>query len=140
MLFRSFLQYVGSSPFLSPAILTLIAAAQVDDGCWYAMGGTRMVARAMERILREEKAEIITGTGVRRLVVDGDLVRGVELEDGRTLAADVVVSNCDVQRTYRDLDGTSRGLSEQRRIAGDYTPACSGVVLYLGLEIGRAHV
>ena len=35
-----FLQYVGSSPFLAPAILTLIAAAQVDHGCCYAMGGT----------------------------------------------------------------------------------------------------
>ena len=106
-----FLQYVGSSPFLSPAILTLIAAAQVDDGCWYAMGGTRMVARSMERILREERAEIITGTGVRRLLTDGKRVTGVELEDGRTLTADVVVSNCDVQRTYRDLDGSQQGIA-----------------------------
>ncbi|MFM8640456.1 MAG: phytoene desaturase family protein [Planctomycetota bacterium] len=135
-----FLQYVGSSPFLSPAILTLIAAAQVDDGCWYAMGGTRKVANALERILREERAEIITGVGVRRLVVDGDAVRGVELDDGRTLAADVVVSNCDVQRTYRDLDGSARGMAEQQRIGADYTPACSGVVLYLGLDRQYDHL
>ena len=135
-----FLQYVGSSPFLSPAILTLIAAAQVDDGCWYAMGGTRMVARSMERILREERAEIITGTGVRRLLTDGKRVTGVELEDGRTLTADVVVSNCDVQRTYRDLDGSQEGIAEQRRIGGDYTPACSGVVLYLGLDRQYDHL
>lgn len=135
-----FLQYVGSSPFLSPAILTLIAAAQVDDGCWYAMGGTRMVARSMERILREERAEIITGTGVRRLLTDGKHVTGVELEDGRTITADVVVSNCDVQRTYRDLDGSQEGIAEQRRIGGDYTPACSGVVLYLGLDRQYDHL
>lgn len=135
-----FLQYVGSSPFLSPAILTLIAAAQVDDGCWYAMGGTRMVARSMERILREERAEIITGTGVRRLHADGKRVTGVELEDGRTITADVVVSNCDVQRTYRDLDGSQEGIAEQRRIGGDYTPACSGVVLYLGLDRQYDHL
>jgi phytoene desaturase len=135
-----FLQYVGSSPFLSPAILTLIAAAQVDDGCWYAMGGTRMVARSMERILREERAEIITGTGVRRLLADGKRVTGVELEDGRTITADVVVSNCDVQRTYRDLDGSQEGIAEQRRIGGDYTPACSGVVLYLGLDRQYDHL
>jgi phytoene desaturase len=51
-----FLQYVGSSPFLSPSILGLIASAQVDHGCWYAMGGTRQVARSLERILREERA------------------------------------------------------------------------------------
>ncbi|NBX32254.1 MAG: phytoene desaturase [Planctomycetes bacterium] len=135
-----FLQYVGSSPFLSPAILSLIAAAQVDDGCWYAMGGTRNVARSLERILREERAEIITGTGVKRLITDGKTVRGVELDDGRTLTADVVISNCDVQRTYRDLDGSQAGISEQRRIGGAYTPACSGVVMYLGLDRQYQHL
>ena len=135
-----FLQYVGSSPFLSPAILTLIAAAQVDQGCWYSMGGTRMVARALERILREERAELVTGVGVRRILGDGARVRGVELEDGRVLEADMVVSNCDVQRTYRDLDGSSAGIAEQRRIAGSWVPACSGVVLYLGLDRQYDHL
>ncbi len=135
-----FLQYVGSSPFLAPAILSLIAAAQVDEGCWYAMGGTRKIAQSLERILREEGAELITGHAVTKLVLDGDRVRGVTLDDGRTITGDIVVSNCDVQRTYRDLDGTSRGLREQGRIAGDYTPACSGVVLYLGLDRQYDHL
>jgi phytoene desaturase len=135
-----FLQYVGSSPFMAPAILTLIAAAQVDDGCWYSMGGTRSVASALERILREHESELVTGVGVRRLITDGKAVRGVELEDGRTMFADVVVSNCDVQRTYRDLDGSASGLAEQQRIAGDWVPACSGVVLYLGLDRQYDHL
>ncbi len=136
-----FLQYVGSSPFLAPAILTLIAAAQVDHGCWYAMdpngktGGTRMVARSLERIAREmPNVTIITGTGVARIESSDTKVTSVVLEDGRTVAADAVVSNCDVQRTYRDLAATPRAQREQKSIAADYTPACSGVVLYLGLK------
>ncbi|MFO0829651.1 MAG: phytoene desaturase family protein [Phycisphaerales bacterium] len=135
-----FLQYVGSSPFLAPAILTLIAAAQVDHGCWYAMGGTRMVARTLERILREERATLITGVGVRRIVERDGRAVGVELEDGRTLEADAIVSNCDVQRTNRDLIGTPRAKSEQARIARRYVPACSGVVLYLGLDRQYDHL
>jgi phytoene desaturase len=135
-----FLQYVGSSPFLAPAILSLIAAAQVDHGCWYAMGGTRMVAKALARILTEEGAEIITGVGVRRILVEGDRAVGVELEDGRRLTADAVISNCDVQKTNRDLLATPAGLAEQRRIAKDYVPACSGVVLYLGLNRRYHHL
>ena len=94
-----FLQYVGSSPFLAPAILTLIAAAQVDHGCCYAMGGTRMIARSMARILEEEDATIITGVGVKKILRQGTRATGVELEDGRNIEAGVVVSNCDVQRT-----------------------------------------
>ena len=135
-----FLQYVGSSPFLSPAILSLIAAAQVDHGCWYSMGGTRSVARALERILAEEHATILTGRGVKRILQDGGRATGVELEDGSTLAADVVVSNCDVQRTYRDLVGGKSGTKAQRTIAANYKPACSGLVLYLGLDRQYDHL
>ena len=135
-----FLQYVGSSPFLAPAILSLIAAAQSDHGCWYPMGGTRRVARSLETALRDAGAEIITGVGVERLVAEGDRVRGVTLEDGRTIEADAVVSNCDVQRTYRDLLATPRADGERRAIARKYEPACSGVVLYLGLGRRYEHL
>jgi phytoene desaturase len=138
-----FLQYVGSSPFLAPAILSLIAAAQVDEGCWYSMGGTREVARSLARILEEQSVEIRLGQGVARLLQDParpDRIRGVELEDGETIEADLVVSNCDVQRTYRDLLGTTRALGAQRQVAAKYEPACSGVVLYLGLDRQYDHL
>jgi len=186
-----FLQYVGSSPFLAPAILSLIASAQVDHGCWYSMspdskaaayarlvpngldaiaknqtqtgaghgaeqgagqgaeqgadegagaGGTRCVARALEAIGREQGVEFITGVGVAKIRVKDKRAQGVELSDGRVLLADAVVSNCDVQRTYRDLIGDAPSQSEQRSIASDYTPACSGVVLYLGLNRQYPHL
>ncbi len=138
-----FLQYVGSSPFLAPAILSLIAAAQVDHGCWYPMGGTRMVARTLERIAREQgpgKLDIITGVGVKRILDDGSRATGVELEDGRTIHASSVVSNCDVQRTYRDLVSGDKAKRERESIAQSYTPACSGLVLYLGLNKQYDHL
>jgi diapolycopene oxygenase len=141
-----FLQYVGSSPFLAPAILSLIASAQVDHGCWYSMspdgksGGTRCVARALEKIGREQGVEYITGVGVKKIRVRDGAAEGVELADGRVLLADAVVSNCDVQRTYRDLIDDPRALGEQRAISNDYTPACSGVVLYLGLTKQYPHL
>lgn len=140
-----FLQYVGSSPFLAPAILSLIASAQVDNGCWYPMGGTRMVARTVAQIGRELGVEFITGVGVKAIRLEGDRgsstkVSGVELDDGRVILADAVVSNCDVQRTYKTLIGTPRALREQQAIAKDYTPACSGVVLYLGLNRQYDHL
>jgi phytoene desaturase len=139
-----FLQYVGSSPFLSPAILTLIAAAQTDQGCWYSMGGTRSVARGLERIIREYEsagqATIRTGRGVQRINIENDRANGVVLEDGESIAADAVVSNCDIQRTYRDLISDPAGSSEHRKIQNKYEPACSGVVFYLGLDRQYEHL
>ena len=51
-----------------------------------------------------------------------------------------MVSNCDVQRTYRDLMGDDRALNEQAKIGRKYKPACSGVVFYLGLDRQYDHL
>lgn len=142
-----FLQYVGSSPFLAPAILSLIAAAQADHGCWYAMspdgsdGGTRMVARAVARIAQEQGVTPVLGRRVAEILHDGGRATGVRLDDGTVIEADIVVSNCDVQRTHRDLlAGLPGAASRAEAIAGKYEPACSGVVLYLGLDRQYEHL
>jgi phytoene desaturase len=135
-----FLQYVGSSPFLAPAILTMIASAQTDQGCWYAMGGTRKVARSLERLATELGIEVNTGQAVEKILIENGRATGVRLADGRTIEADAVVSNCDVQRTHRDLVSTPQSRTEQQKIARAHTPACSGVVLYLGLDRQYEHL
>lgn len=143
-LVEHFLQYVGSSPFLAPAILSLIAAAQVDHGCWYPMGGTREVARALARIAEELGVRIITGATVRRVIVSGARASGVEIElpgaKSQTIRADAVISNCDVQRTCRDLLDTPSAAGRAQWIARNYRPACSGLVLYLGLSRQYPHL
>ena len=134
------LQYVGSSPFLAPAILSLIGAAQADHGCWYAMGGTRSVARALERLAGELGVRFELGRRVDRIVGHADRVTGVTLDDGRTLGAEAVISNSDVQRTLRDLVASPAARRSQERIASRYSPACSGLVLYLGLDRQYPHL
>lgn len=142
-LVEHFLQYVGSSPFLAPSILTLIASAQVDQGCWYPMGGTRMVARSLDDVLQErvgDNVELITGVGVKSILSEGARTVGVELEDGRRIEADAVVSNCDAQRTYRDLMSGPEADRASAQLAKKYEPACSGVVFYLGLDRQYDHL
>src|SRR5690606_26727264 len=43
-------QYVGSSPYNSPAVLTGIASMQSAGGVWYPAGGTRAVPEALIRL------------------------------------------------------------------------------------------
>lgn len=136
-----FLQYVGSSPFMAPAVLSLIASAQLDHGCWYPMGGTRMVARSLDRIADELGVERVTGHRVAKILSSGGVATGVQLDDGREITGSAIISNCDVQRTYGDLlEGADGAALERRRIAGNYKPACSGLVLYLGLRKQYDHL
>jgi diapolycopene oxygenase len=127
-----FTQYVGSSPDASPAVLCGIAHMQSDEGVWYPRGGTAAVPRALASLAVDLGVEIRTRTPIRRIIVEGGRVQGVETATGETIAAGAVVSNSDSVRTHRELvEGQPRDRFLHRR---RYEPACSGVVLYLGLD------
>ena len=125
-----FTQYVGSAPAASPAVLCGIAHMQTSEGIWYPRGGTSEIPRALVRLATELGVEMETGCDVRGIVTEAGAVRGVELADGRVVRLDAVVSNSDAVRTHRELLGGVKEFERRRR----YEPACSGVVLYLGLK------
>ncbi|MCA9133068.1 MAG: phytoene desaturase [Planctomycetales bacterium] len=134
-----FTQYVGSSPEASPAVLCGIAHMQTAEGIWYPLGGTRAVPEALEKLARELGVVIRTACDVDRIETVGNTVVGVRLSSGESLPVDAVVSNCDAVRTHRELlrhHGPSLRLGRKR----DIEPACSGVVLYLGLRERYEHL
>ena len=133
-----FVQYVGSSPYGSPAVLCSIAHMQTNDGVWYPMGGTRAVPVALETLARELGVQIRTGTGIGRILSDSGRVTAVQTEAGETIPVAAVVSNMDSVRTYRELVGGAPAKSFAKRWKRE--PACSGVVMYLGLDRAYEHL
>ena len=135
-------QYVGSSPDASPAILCAIGHMQSEEGIWYPKGGTRAVPEALVKLGRELGVKYHTDTEIERLVIeerDGkSRVAGVFTMDRQSHAFDAVVSNEDAVRTYRELVGGEK--AKQFEKAREYEPACSGVVLYLGLNKRYDHL
>lgn len=132
-----FTQYVGSSPFGSPAILCGIASMQVNEGIWYPMGGTRAVPVALVELATQLGVQMHTNLGVKRIMVEHGKVSGVMTDDGRVHHAGAVISNMDAVRTIRELvegrDHQGRHEAGHDRFSR-FEPACSGVVLYLGLD------
>lgn len=134
-----FTQYVGSAPDASPAVLCGIASIQTGEGLWYPRGGTRAVPEALIALAKGLGVEFRTEAAVRSLKLDGSGgVAGVELEGGECIDLAAVVSNADAVRTHRELIGgkPARRFDRRRR----YEPACSGVVLYLGLDRRYDHL
>jgi diapolycopene oxygenase len=135
-----FTQYVGSAPDSSPAVLCGIAHMQTAGGVWYPRGGTGAVPRALVRLAEKLGVEFRTECGVRRIVLgDRGAVSGVETEVGDTVPLRAVVSNMDSVRTHRELLGGSKAAARFTR-RRRYEPACSGVVLYLGLDRRYDHL
>lgn len=129
-----FTQYVGSSPDQSPSVLCGIAHMQTGEGVWYPMGGTRAVPVALAKLASELGADLRPSCGIRRILTDSsEKAIGVETDSGEKIMLAAVVSNSDSVRTHRELLPESRATKrfEKRR---KYEPACSGVVLYLGLD------
>jgi phytoene desaturase len=133
-----FVQYVGSSPYNSPAVLCSIGHMQTDGGVWYPIGGTRAVPVALAKLADELGVETRMSTGIRRIISDRGAVSAVETESGETVALSALVSNMDSVRTYKELVGGAPARSFSKRWKRE--PACSGVVLYLGLDRGYDHL
>jgi diapolycopene oxygenase len=134
-----FTQYVGSSPYASPAVLCGIAHMQTNEGVWYPMGGTRAVPLALARLAEELGVEIRLNTSIERIQTENGEVRGVITGNGETVALAAIISNSDSVRTHKELLGETPAESafmKRRHLEA----ACSGVVLYLGLSKRYEHL
>lgn len=134
-----FTQYVGSCPENSPAVLCGIADMQTKEGIWYPMGGISSVPKALYKLALELGVEFRLNTEIGKIHHDDGQVCGVTTTSGESMRFNVIVSNSDAVRTYTELTD-SRKVSEKFESGRQYTPACSGVVLYLGLNKRYEHL
>lgn len=95
--------YSGSSPWLAPATLACIAHVEQAFGCWHVIGGLGQLRAALERAAVAVGVEVRLGADVGRIVTTGRRVTGVDLADGGSETADVVVSNVDAAHLFADL-------------------------------------
>lgn len=123
-LFDRFATYNGSSPYLAPATLNVIAHVEMALGAWYPRGGVYQMALALVRLAQELGVELRYGCGAQRILVDGNRARGVLLKDGSTLPADAVLCNVDVAHARRHLLPPQKSLFSLE-------PSCSGLALLI---------
>ncbi|ADV84399.1 phytoene desaturase family protein [Terriglobus saanensis] len=133
-----FVQYVGSSPDNSPAILCAIGHMQTSEGIWYPKGGTRAIPEALIKLGRELGVQYRTSADVSKIDTQEHKVTGLTLTTGEHFVFDAIVSNEDAVRTYRELLPREHGTHFNNK--REYEPACSGVVLYLGLNKRYDHL
>lgn len=126
--------FLGLSPFDALAMYSLITYADLALGMWYPKGGIYSVIEDMLALAADLGVTVRTDAPVHEIMVQDGQVKGVRLESGEAITADLVVSNADLPYTYRELVPAAyrRDYSDERLDKMDY--ACSGYLLYLGVD------
>ena len=117
-LFARYATYCGSSPFMAPATLMLVAHVE-QDGVWLVDGGMHRVAQALARLAETHGAVLRCGAQVEQILVRDGRACGVRLAGGEELAAQAVVFNGDVAALSSGLLGDAADRAVPRT-----APAC----------------
>lgn len=124
--------YMGMSPFDAPGTYSLLQYTELAEGIWYPVGGFHKVIEALVEVGKRLGVEYCMSTAVAEILLsaDGSRARGVKLESGETLEADVIVNNSDLVYAYNKLlPRTSYAESLTQRPA-----SCSSISFYWGLS------
>lgn len=127
--------FLGSSPFLTPAMYHLMSHLDMTDGVLYPMGGFTTLIERIAAVTEQQGVSIRTGSPVARIIVEPTTkqVTGVELESGEVLEADIVVSAADLHHSETQL--LPRELQTYPQEYWDKkTPGPSAILLYLGVK------
>ncbi|MES1162501.1 MAG: phytoene desaturase, partial [Rhizobacter sp.] len=94
---------VGGNPFSTTSVYCLIAFLERRWGVHFPMGGTGSLVTGLVSLIEGQGGAVRCNRGVARIMVKHGAASGVRLENGETIAADVVVSNADSAWTYKHL-------------------------------------
>jgi 1-hydroxycarotenoid 3,4-desaturase len=93
-LFGRYATYCGSSPYLAPATLMLVAHVE-REGVWLIEGGMHALAQALSGRAAELGVRFRYGAHVERIDIAGGRAAGVQVAGAERIAADAVVVNAD---------------------------------------------
>jgi phytoene desaturase len=125
--------FLGASPFNTPALYQLMSYLDFKEGVFYPKsGGMYSITEALMSLGKELGVTYKFGASVDSIIVADNKATGVRVA-GKTLHADVVISNADLHFTETQLlDPEHQSYPEsywQRR-----NPGPSALLLYLGVR------
>jgi len=124
--------FLDISPKRAPSLYSMLAYADLEKKVWYPKGGIYSVVKAFEKIAKEHNVTFFYNKNVSKIITKNGKATGVVV-DGKTINADVVVSNADYAFTeLKLLDKKSRTLDS--RYWSKKTIAQSAFCIYLGVN------
>ena len=95
--------YVGQSPFRSPALFSMVPAAELTEGSFFPKGGMHAIVTKLMDAAEAGGVKFHFCKPVSGIKVSGKRAEAVVFEDGTEEAAHIIVANADLPYVYREL-------------------------------------
>ena len=125
----------GLPPKQSSFIMHATVARHYFDGGSFPVGGSSQIVKTVEAVIEKAGGSILINAPVKQILVQDNKATGVEMEDGRKIAARRVVSGAGIINTYKNL--VPREIATRHRLfeqLQQVQPSACHACLYLGLE------
>lgn len=128
-LFNRYATYNGSSPYLTPGIMSMIPHLEQYYGTFFPKGGMVSITKALVQTAQSLGVAFHFNHNVNEILIENKKAVGIRIGD-ETVNSDIVVSNMDVVPTYRHLLANERPpektLKQER--------SSSAIIFYWGIK------
>ena len=94
---------VGGNPFTTTSIYGLILYLEKKWGIHYSMGGTGQIIKGLEKLMTEEKIEIIKGREVTNIISEKNKIKKIKFDNNKEMDANNIICNADPSAVYDNL-------------------------------------
>ena len=94
---------VGGNPFTTTSIYGLILYLEKKWGVHYSMGGTGQIIKGLEKLMMEEKIEIVKGSEVTNIISKKNKIQSVRLDNQKEISANNIICNAEPPTVYDKL-------------------------------------
>jgi len=95
--------YVGQSPFDSPALFSMVPAAELTEGSFFPKGGMYSIVEKLLSAAESSGVKFNYNKAARKINTYGNKAESIIFDDGSEIKADIIVANADLPYVYRNL-------------------------------------
>lgn len=125
--------FLGTSPYEAPALYNLMSHMDFNQGVFYPMGGFYELIKALVNVAEKNGVVLRNNCLVKEIIVKDGKAKGVVLENGEVIEADIVISNADMHFTETKMLGEANQTYKEKYWS-KRTLAPSAFILYLGVK------
>lgn len=93
----------GMPPSQSSFVIHAAVALHYMNGGFYPVGGSEEIFNTIAPSIINAGGLVLIGAGVKEIMIENGVAKGVIMEDGRIIKSDIVVSGAGIHITYNNL-------------------------------------